>query len=64
MCFVDETSYLRTYQTHGGASKTELGIKGYKITEYRSTTGRKPKVGGEAEPIIAVYALFLPLNVG
>lgn len=47
-----------------GASKTELGIKGYKMTEYRSTTGRKPKVVGEAEPITAVYALFLPLNVG
>ena len=41
-----------------GASKTELGIKGYKITEYRSTTGRKP------ERITSVYALFLLLNVG
>lgn len=47
-----------------GASNTELGIKGYKITEYRSTTDRKPKVVGEAELITSVYALFLLLNVG
>ena len=52
------------YELTVGASKTELGIKGYKITEYRSTTGPKPKVVGEAELITSVYALFLLLNVG